>query len=125
MPPFKPTAQQYNDCWKERLEKEQKANAQAVAARVAAQAAVAEGQRDDDVISNMSKISTGSRRSSANVPAQDSESVLSGGFSVISSKVSSSSAANRKLEMLQQQLESERKKRREVEQALKAANSSN
>ena len=41
--------------------------------------------------------------------------------SMMSSRVSSSSAANRKLEALQAKLDEERKKRRDLEQALKAA----
>ena len=40
---------------------------------------------------------------------------------MLSSRVSSSSAANRKLEALQARLEEERKKRRELEHALRAA----
>ena len=40
---------------------------------------------------------------------------------MMSSRVSSSSAANRKLEALQAKLDEERKKRRDLEQALKAA----
>ena len=131
MPPFKPTAQQYQDSWKERIGKEQKANVQATAELTARQGEArvsheATGGPDDDnisILSKQSKQSTGSRRE-AGASRQEGASMLSGvsGYSEISSRVSSSSAANRKLEQLQQQLESERKKRRELEHALKSAN---
>jgi len=106
------TAQQYQECWRERIEKEQKATAQAVAdgaAQVASKPPAATSATGaDDTVSAISTVSRASAGSGFNE-------------SIMSSRVSSSSAANRKLEALQAKLEEERKKRRELEHALKAA----
>merc|ERR1712216_1043681 len=109
------TAQQYSECWRERLNKEQQAFTEALVheqlreqadKKAAEPVPPARTQQDDDVKSTISLRSTGSALT---------------GISQISSRVSTSSATARKVEILQQQLESERRKRHELEMVLKKA----
>ena len=67
-PPMKLTAQQYQECWKERIEKEQKMTAQMAADNVATSstakgAAPAGTGADDDIASAISGMSKASRTS--------------------------------------------------------------
>ena len=105
---FKMTAQMYSECWRERIEKEQAALAAVTLADLrpepapppAAPPSAASSKGGGSVISGMSMPSA---------------------ISNISSRVSTSSATARKVELLQQKLEAERKRTFQLEQALKAA----
>ena len=124
--PFKLTAQQYSECWRERVEKENRTitlgfgmgdaapsataapTAAPPAATAAAAAAPPTAEKDDDAVSVRSYRSDRSDRSKR---------------SDVSSNVSTSSATERKLKLLEAQLESERTKRKELEELLKAQKS--
>ena len=136
--PFKLTAQQYQECWRERVERENKtivlgfgkdgeeppktagstagstSRSAAAAAPVAAAPApeLAAAEKDDDAVSVVSKAS--SHRSRRSVAA-----------SGISSNVSTNSATERKLKLLEAQLEKEQVKRKELEELLKAQRAAN
>ena len=114
------TAQQYQECWRERVEKENKSitlgfgmmgeepSQSAGSSRAPAAPATepAAAEKDDDVVS---VVSMASKRSVAR--------------SDVSSNVSTNSATERKLKLLEQQLEKEKQKRKELEELLKAQKS--
>lgn len=112
------TTQQYNACWKERIESEQKALAAAIDEEAKPDASAPATADDTASVSNVSRASNGSRVSKG---SRAPSSVVSVQSSVVSSRVSTNTQVARKLELLQLKLDEERRKRKELEQALKAA----
>eukprot|EP00316_Scyphosphaera_apsteinii_P003834 CAMPEP_0119305210 /NCGR_PEP_ID=MMETSP1333-20130426/6263_1 /TAXON_ID=418940 /ORGANISM="Scyphosphaera apsteinii, Strain RCC1455" /LENGTH=108 /DNA_ID=CAMNT_0007308241 /DNA_START=45 /DNA_END=367 /DNA_ORIENTATION=+ len=101
------TAQQYSDCWKQRVAKEEAALSSVPGGGQPydRRPPTGTGPDDDDVKSVCSHASARSDRTNA--------------YSEVSSRVSSSSSSARKLELLQKQLEYEREKRKTLEAELK------
>merc|ERR1712087_624495 len=102
------TAQQYSECWKQRVAKEEAALSAVPGGGSSYMGRPHTGASadDDDVRSVCSHASARSAATSA--------------YSEVSSRVSSSSSSARKLELLQKQLEYEREKRKTLETELKA-----
>ena len=118
------TAQQYSDCWRERVDRENGALLQSfkepadasgrppTADNMAAAAAV---EKDDDAVSVVGSLA--SHRSGAS--RRSNATKRSVARSDVSSNVSTNSATERKLKLLEQQLEKEQAKRKELEELLK------
>ena len=122
--PFKMTAQQYSDCWRERVDREnstimqsfEKKGDEPFAATSGAPTNSTRVEKDDDAVSVVGSIA--SHRSVASHRSNATKRSVA--RSDVSSNVSTNSATERKLKLLEQQLEKEQQKRKELEELLKA-----
>ena len=131
--PFKMTAQQYSDCWRERVDRENSVllesfkelggasasgappTSTALAAAEKDSTAQAAAEKDGDAVSVVGSIA--SHRSGASKRSNATKRSVA--RSDISSNVSTNSATERKLKILEEQLAKEQAKRRELEELLK------
>jgi len=126
--PFKMTAQLYSDCWRERVDRENRSMLKSLTetddepdlrAAVASSRAPASNadpaEIDDDAVSVVGSIA--SHRSGAS--RRSTATKCSVARSDVSSNVSTNSATVRKLKLLEQELEKEQQKRKELEELLK------
>ena len=121
--PFKMTAQQYSDCWRERVDREnnvlmesfkEPGDASASGAPLTS-TALAAAEKDDDAVSVVGSLA--SHRSGASKRSNATKRSVA--RSDVSSNVSTNSATERKLKLLEEQLEKEQAKRKELEDLLK------
>lgn len=118
MAPFKLTAQQYSECWRERIEKEQRALAVQLTQEALEQITSEDqqqqtgGSRPPSVAGSVAK------------PKSEISIASVSQLSYVSSRVSegrSGRTAAQKVEMLQKKLEQEKHRRKELEMQLKRA----